>query len=199
MSDHDITQALREAHARTHVDDDFDLDGVLRGGERRVRRRRTIHGAAAVAAAAVVVVSALVLAPRLSDTESVETFPAARSGSGVPEADIAEPPVARRIFELTTHDPGKIVPQALLSSGVVKATEQGCPYVQLEGAKDVPLLWPQGWTATRGAGRWVYTDPTGKISVREGDTPYFVGGYGQDTRDPCGLIEGTAFKIYIAR
>ena len=199
MSDQDLTRVLREARDHTHLDDDFDLEGVLRGGERRARRRQVIHRAAAVVATAAVVAVALVLTPRLSDSQDVETVPPARSGPNEPESDSAEPPVTRRAFELTTHDPGKIVLQALLNSGIVQATEQGCPYVEMEGAEDVPLVWPQGWTARRAEGGWVYTDPTGKISVREGDTPYFVGGFGQDTRDPCGLIEGEAFKIYVVR
>ena len=92
MSDQDLTRVLHEARDRTHLDDDFDLGAVLRGGHRRARRRRVLQGASAAVAAAAVVFAAVVLAPRLTGSPDTAVAPAGPISDAVAHLSLlAEP------------------------------------------------------------------------------------------------------------
>ena len=77
MSDRDVIRLLREAHDRTDVGGEFNLNAALRGGQQRARRRHIAQAAAATVVIAAVVATAVVLTPRTVTLGQSQMSPAA--------------------------------------------------------------------------------------------------------------------------
>jgi hypothetical protein len=63
---------------------------------------------------------------------------------------------------------------------LVADQESGLAFKGVDGGPNVPIWWPNGWTARRERGEVLLIDPQGKVFAREGDRILASGGHGSN-------------------
>lgn len=87
-----------------------------------------------------------------------------------------------------------------LLTGTLRATSEGCPYVDASmnpaHPSPVAVVWPAGYQARREPGGGIeVTGPDGSVVIREGDRFRAGGGYSESKGLPCTLGAAGAFGI----
>lgn len=103
------------------------------------------------------------------------------------------------VVATSSWKPGDGGDQAQLT-GTLRATSEGCPYVDASmnpaHPSPVALVWPAGYQARRAPGGGIeVTGPDGSVVIREGDRFQAGGGYSESKGLPCTLGAAGAFGI----
>ena len=79
-----------------------------------------------------------------------------------------------------TRPPSDTCLQARVGGTLVADPQSGLAFRGIDGAPNVPIWWPHGWTARREHGVVLLVSPAGKVVAREGDRILASGGHGSD-------------------
>ena len=89
--------------------------------------------------------------------------------------EIADGPVA-----IWTRPPSNACFGAVVAGTLVADLTSGLAFQGVNGSRNVPIWWPNGWTARREHGVVLLMSPSGSVVAREGDRILASGGHSSD-------------------